>query len=134
MMTTLAVFVMALSPILITVILLEAATWAQRRRAQNVAWQIALTDAIAGELGAVVAPVVTKPVFRPRQIRIAVPFGCPQTVATVLAIAHRVLAFGERMLSGRYEIVLTPQEEPIPVPTRAPVKTNVVPVPRAKAA
>ncbi|HEV8673128.1 MAG TPA: hypothetical protein VGX21_03715 [Methylomirabilota bacterium] len=112
MLTTLAVLVVTLSPILAVVALLEVATWRDRRRRAAIARQITLTDAIAGELGAVVAPVVTKPLWGPWQIRIAVPFTRPATVGSIIAIAHRVLAFAERMSPGDYHIVLTPQEEP----------------------
>jgi hypothetical protein len=118
MLTTLGVLVVTLSPIVAVVALLELATWWERRRRVAVARQITLTDAIAGELGAVVAPVVTKPLWGPWQIRIAVPLACPATVGTIIAIAHRVLAFAERMSPGDYAIVLTPQEETASRPRR----------------
>lgn len=124
MLTALAVVVVAISPIVAVVLLLELAAWRDRRVKAAVARQIALTDAIAAEVGAIVAPVVRKPLWGPWQIEIAVPFGRPATVGTILAIAHRVLAFGERTGSGRYRIVLTPQEEPIQRPTRAPVPAS----------
>jgi hypothetical protein len=118
MLTTLAVSLITLSPILAVVALLETAGWWQRRQDGAVARQIALTDAIASELGAVVAPVVRRPLRGPWLIEIAVPFARPATVSTILAIAHRLLAFGDRMSPGDYRIVLTPQEEPRR--TRAP--------------
>lgn len=99
--------VMGLSPIWSVVLLLGLSGWRDRVRRATVARQIRLTDAIAAELGAVVAPVVRKPWGRPWQVWIAVPFGRPATVARVLAIAHETLG---RMAPGRHELVLTAQE------------------------
>jgi len=112
MLTTLIVAFTAALPLLLVMALLELAGWWQARQRQAVARQIALTDAIAGELGAIVAPTVRRPLRGPWRIEIAVPFERPATVAATLAIAHRVLAFGDRMFAGRYEIVLTAQEAP----------------------
>ena len=106
MMTRIAVMLTMLSPFLSVVALLLLAEWRERARAAAAARQIRLTDAIAAELGAVVAPVVTRGYGGPWRVRIAVPLGRPATVARVLAITHRVV---ERM-TGRYEIVLVPQE------------------------
>ncbi len=109
MLTAIAVVVLALSPLVIVVALLELAARRERRIEGAVARQIALTDAIAEELGAVVAPVVTKRPWGPWQARMAVPFARPATTSQALAIAHRVL---DRACAGGYEIVLTPQPEP----------------------
>ena len=119
MLTTLAVFAVALFPIVSLVALLEVVAWRDRQLKAAVARQIVLTDAIAGELGAIVAPVVKKPLWGPWQIEIAVPFARPATVGTILSIAHRVFSFAERMSPGRYRIVLTPQEEPARGESRA---------------
>ncbi len=113
MLTTVAVFVLTVLPIVAVVALLELAEWSARRRRAAIARQIVLTDAIAAELGAIVAPVVRKPLWGPWEVRIAVPFARPTTIGQVLSIAHRVFAFAERMSAGRYRIVLTPQEEPL---------------------
>jgi len=118
MLTTVAVFLIMLSPIVGVVALLELAGWWQRRQDAAVARQIALTDAIASELGTVVAPVVRRPLRGPWLIEIAVPFTQPATVGTILAIAHRLLAFGHRLNPGDYRIVLTPQDEPVRARTR----------------
>ena len=118
MLTTLAVLTLTLSPFIVVGVLLELAAWLERRRQAAIARQVALTDAIAGELGAVVAPVVRKPLRGPWQIEIAVPFARPATVGTVISIAHRVLAHAERMSPGDYRIVLTPQDEPARVRAR----------------
>ena len=111
MLTTLAVLVLTLAPVVVVVALLELAERRDRRHRAAVARQISLTDAIASELGAVVAPVVRKPWWGPWQVEIAVPFARPATVGTIMSIAHRVLAHAERMSAGDYRIVLTPQEE-----------------------
>jgi len=118
MVTVAAVFATMLAPILVIVALLSLAAWRDRAREAATARQIRLTDVIAHELGAIVAPVVTKPLWGPWKVQIAVPFRRPSTVARVLSIAHQAL---ERMTSGRYEIVLTPQE-----PAARPVKKTVV--------
>ncbi len=114
MIELIVALVTALSPIFFIVLLLLAAGWRDRRLEAVAARQIRVTDAIANELGAIVAPVVTKPVGRPWRVEMAVPFGRPSTVARVLALSHRAL---ERMEPGRYEIVLTPQA---PVVVAAP--------------
>lgn len=119
MLTALAVAVVAISPIVAVVLLLELAAWRERRVRAAVARQIALTDAIAAEFGAIVAPVVRKPLWGPWQIEIAVPLGRPATVGTIVSIAHRVLAFAERTSAGRYRIVLTPQDGSVPQAARA---------------
>lgn len=121
MLTAFAVAAVAISPIVAVVLLLELAAWRERRVKAAVARQIALTDAIAAEFGAIVAPVVRKPLWGPWEIEIAVPFARPAAVGTILSIAHRVLAFAERTRPGRYRIVLTPQEEPVQRPAHAPV-------------
>ena len=111
-MTTVGVLAATLSPILFPVMLLELATRWRRAREQAIFRQIALTDAIGEKFGAIVAPVVEKPMLTPWgpwRIRIAVPFGRPGTVARLLAVAH---AFGQRTMSSGYEIVLTAQDEP----------------------
>ncbi len=109
MTTGILVFLLTLSPILAVGVLLELAAWRDRRRQAGIARQIALTDAIAGELGAIVAPVVTPALWGPWEVRIPVPFSRPLTVARILAITHRSLA---RIPDG-YEIVLVSQEEPV---------------------
>lgn len=110
MLTSLAVGFSIGLPILVVVALLEVAGWRDRVRVAAVARQIALTDAIAEELGALVAPVVRKRLWGPWRIEIAVPWARAAIVGRVVAIAHRVFS-RER---GRYELVVAPQEEPAP--------------------
>ncbi len=109
MITSLAVLGLTLSPLIAVVVLLQLTAWRERRIDAAIARQIALTDAIGAELGSVVAPIVARPVGRPWQVRIAVPFSRPALVTRVLAITQRVL---DRTCASGYEVVLTPQEEP----------------------
>src|SRR5262249_44262270 len=109
MVTAIAVLFLTLSPLIAVVVLLELAAWRERRIDAAIARQIALTDAIGAELGAVVAPVVAKPLGRPWQVRMAVPFSRPALLTRVLTITQRVL---DRVCAGGYEVVLTPRAEP----------------------
>jgi hypothetical protein len=95
-----------LVPVAVVAGLLWVAAWRDRRRQAAVARQVQLTDAIGRELGAVVAPVVSRGVRGPWRVAIAVPLGHARLVARVLAIAQDTLAdLGPR----GYEIVLRPQ-------------------------
>ncbi len=85
--------------------------WLQNRRHEATRRQIALTEAIDSQLGAIVAPVVKKPLWGPWQIQIAVPFARPATVGRIIAVAHEVLSVADRMNPGRYQIVLTPKPD-----------------------
>ncbi len=89
--------------------------WLRRRRREVVMRQIALTDAIDGYFGAIVSPVVNvkRPLWRPWQIKIAAPFTRPAAVGRILALTHDVLAVTDRINPDRYEIVLTPRQEPV---------------------
>jgi hypothetical protein len=105
MLTTALMALTMFSPVLVVLALLALAAWRDRRREAMIARQIGLTDAIADQLGAIVAPVVTKPLGRPWRVDIHVPVGRPATVSRIVGIAHETLT---RMGAGRYELVLTP--------------------------
>ena len=109
MMTAAGVILMSW-PILMTLGLLALGAWRDRRREAMVEQQIRLTDAIADELGAIVAPVVTKPLRGPWRAEIQVPIGQPTAVSRVVAIAHDTLT---RAGASRYELVLTPGAAPM---------------------
>jgi hypothetical protein len=110
-MTTAAVAILMVSwPILMMLGLLAQAAWRDRRREAMVARQIQLTDAIADELGAIVAPVVTKPLRGPWRAEIQVPIGQPAAVSRIVAIAHDSLT---RAGMSRYELVLVPRAAPM---------------------
>ncbi len=85
--------------------------WLRNRRQETTRRQVALTEAIDGRFGAIVAPVVTKPLWGPREIRIAVPFQEPATVGGILDVVDELLSTSDRMESGRYEVVLTPAQD-----------------------
>lgn len=109
-MTVALVILTMSSPILVIVGLLALATWRDRRREAMVARQIRLTDAIADELGPIVAPLVRKPLGRPWRVDIQVPVGRPAAVSRIVAIAHDTLT---RTGAGRYKLVLTPDPAPV---------------------
>ena len=84
------------------------------------AQQIAVTDAIHRELGAVVAPSMAKRPWGSPRLVIAVPLERPNVVAAVLTIAHRVLRGWDGGSATRIQIVMIPQvEEPVTSVRRA---------------
>ena len=98
---------------LLTVVLLLS-TWRARTRLLAVARQIAVTDAIHRELGAVVSPVVRHRLWGRWQVIIPVPFDDLDTVTRVVRTAYGAFDAPERKKPGRFEIVLSPQERPVP--------------------
>ncbi|MGH6720230.1 MAG: hypothetical protein ACREER_13025 [Alphaproteobacteria bacterium] len=76
--------------------------------------QIALTDAIHRDLGAVVAPTVTRGLFGRWRVRVAVPFEQPALVGRVLEIAHDTAARYATVGGRAWEFVLVAQA---PAPT-----------------
>lgn len=105
-MIVLAGLVFAVLPLVLVLALLAIATRREQRIAEAAARQIAVTDAIHRELGAVVAPTVEPRSWGPWRLTIPVPFERPELIASVLGITHRAVARHRPM-----EIVLTPQEE-----------------------
>ena len=91
-------------PILLT-------AWVRNRREETIKRQIALTDAIHENLGAIVSPEVQKPLWGPWQIRIAVPFTQPAVVGRILTVVDGMLSASSQMQPGRYQIILTSMEE-----------------------
>jgi hypothetical protein len=108
------------SPLLLVGGLLALAGWRDRRGLAETARQVQLSDALADEVGAIVAPIVKRRagVWR---VRIAVPLGRPAVVARILRVLDRAL---ERLAPDRYEIILVPQEATPPrtTGTRPPVE------------
>lgn len=80
--------------------------WSRKRRQAAIARQIALTDALDGQLGAIVSPVVTKPLSGPWEIQIAVPLSRLAAVGRILAIVNAVLSGVEGMRERSYRVVL----------------------------
>jgi len=110
-MTALAIAVVLTMPVLALVTLLRLVNARQARREQVVARQIALTDAIHGVLGPVVAPIVRR--GRRGWVGVlAVPAGYAD-VALMVEIA-------QAELGPTAEIVLVPQEPQRPRERRRP--------------
>jgi hypothetical protein len=98
------VFVMIGGP----VVLLD---WARKRRKMVIARQIALTDALDGRFGAIVAPVVARPLFGSWEVQIAMPFLRSAVLAQMLSVIDDVFADGEAMPPSAYRITLTVAED-----------------------
>src|SRR5438445_11335710 len=113
--STLSVLI-ALFPIALIAALLQLSTWRQRTRLAAVSRQIAVTDAIHAVLGAVVSPVVRRRLWRGWQLTIPVPLDRPDTVLQGVQSAYGAFRAAERTRPGRVELVLTPQERPVPRP------------------
>jgi hypothetical protein len=100
--------VVVVIPPALVALLLVYSNHVQRAGAVVVARQVAVTDAIHRELGAVVAPVMR----RSRgswELRMAVPLERPNLVGSVLAVAHRALAHTASAARERVRIVLVPR-------------------------
>ena len=80
----------------------------ERARDARISRQVAVTDAIHRELGAVVAPFVKRRAGRDWRVEIAVPFESPAIVGRVVAIAQAAML--RAGATGRIEIVLSAQE------------------------
>ena len=91
MPTVVAVLVVLLGSFVVIVAPLLLVEELQRRRARVIARQIRLTDAIHAELGALVAPVVEKHVFRPWRVIFPLSDGRTAEVGRLIAIADRVI-------------------------------------------
>lgn len=91
-------------PLVAVLGLLALADWRRRRRMGVIARQVAVTDAIHREFGAVVAPVVSKRPGGPWTILMALPPDRWAMAGPLAAIAHDVVAGGRE---ERIRIVLT---------------------------
>lgn len=94
------------SPLLLVGGLLALAEWRDRRALAVIARQTRLSDALADQADAIVAPVVSRR-HGGWRVRVAVPLGRPAVVARIVGVLHQTLA---RLGDDRSEIVLTPQE------------------------
>ena len=116
---------LALGIALFPIALMAAALLAMERRARvrlaECARQIAVTDAVHGKLGAIVAPVVRRRLGGRWQLVIPVPFDDLDSVGRVVRAAYEGFDAPERAIPGRFEIVLSPQEKFVPRRERAAV-------------
>jgi hypothetical protein len=85
--------------------LLVIAERRQRRCESVLARQVALTEAIHRELGAVAAPTVRKSAWGPWRVVIPVRLDDPRFTGRLLNVAHRALAG----TATRFQFVLIPQ-------------------------
>jgi hypothetical protein len=79
--------------------------WVRKRREAVIARQIALTDALDRRFGTIVAPVVTRPLFSPWEIRITVPLHRSAILARMLAAVDEVFSGLEGPNPGSYRIL-----------------------------
>ncbi len=89
--------------------LLGLAAHVQRARGERVARQIAVTDAIHRELGAIVAPFVRRRGRNAWEIAMAAPLDRPLAVGRILAIAYDALAAETPAAPPEVSFVLTPR-------------------------
>jgi len=101
-----AIFVVAAIPFLAVSALLKLAERLQDRRDLQRDQQIALTDAIHWELGAVAAPVVSRRPGGGWRVSMAVPIDRPAVVAALLRVTAR--HFASEKAAERLEILLRP--------------------------
>jgi len=81
--------------------------WVRMRRQAVIARQIALTDALDTQFGPLVAPVVTKPLFGPWEVRIAVPLLGSAVLARIIAVTDQVFAGVKGTPPMRYRMLLS---------------------------
>jgi hypothetical protein len=120
-MNVLVGILLAALPIVLVLALLRFAARLERREQEAHARQIAVTDAIHRQFGAIVAPTVEPRPHGAWRLTIPVPFERPEVVASVLDVAHQTARALDRADGDRrhapvtrprpMEIVLTPQEE-----------------------
>jgi hypothetical protein len=82
------------------------ADWLRTRRQAVIARQIALTDALDAQFGALLAPMVTKPLFGPWEVRIAVPLLGSAVLTRIIAVTDDVFAGVEGKRPMRYRMLL----------------------------
>jgi hypothetical protein len=84
----------------------------QRRRLRVVARQVAVTDAIHREFGAVVAPVVRKRPWGPWTVVMTLPREGWPLAGSLAAIAHDVVSADDgRKAAGQIQVVFIPRQE-----------------------
>lgn len=101
--------------------------WRRNRRQEMIRRQIVLTDAIGGQLGMIVSPLVRKPLWGPWEVRIAMPFSRSAAAARILAIVNEVLAGTEGMSRDAYRVVFAPRVEDIQGMPNRPARPSAKP-------
>lgn len=82
------------------------ADWIRARRQAVIVRQVALTEALDARLGALVAPVVRKPLRGPWEVRLSVPMLQPAVLARILAAIDEVFSDVGTRSPSAYRIVL----------------------------
>jgi len=106
MLTAVAIAVVIVTPAIVIAAIAQLIEARRRARARVLARQIRLTDAVHAELGAVVAPIVEKPAFRPWRVIFPMRAVRGADVTRLVSIADRVLA-DELRTSDNVQIVFT---------------------------
>jgi hypothetical protein len=101
-----AIVVVLVTPVLVIAALARLVEAHRNARARVLARQIRLTDAVHAELGAIVAPVVEKPAFRPWRVIFAMRGVRASDVNRLVSITDRVLA-ADVDSAGSFQIVFT---------------------------
>lgn len=109
MLTLLGVLTVVAMPFVLTAGLLVLCGRLQDRRAARVARQVEVTDAIHRELGAVVAPSLTRGPRGGYRLVLPAPLEHPGVVAGALAIVGRVVRGWGADVARRVEIVVVPR-------------------------
>jgi uncharacterized membrane protein len=110
-------FLVVVMPIALLAAILVLVERRQRSHWDVIARQIALTDSIHREFGAIVAPTVERKRRGRWQIVMAVPFGRSEILPVLLTLAQQVVPPSAQQSPGRFRVVFTPQE-PVPVVAR----------------
>ena len=110
MLTAATVLAVLVLPTAAVTVLLLAVGRLERAREERITHQVAVTDAIHAELGAVVSPVVKRRFRLGWRIEIAVPFERAAMVGRVVAIAQSVMVRADARAADRVKVVLTAQE------------------------
>lgn len=112
-MSAAAAWLAALMPVLVLLAAFRLAARVSATRAEAIECQIAMTDAIHRDFGAVVAPTVTRTLAGGWRVRVAVPFERSAVVARVLEIARETVAPPVALGGRDWEIVLVAQAPPV---------------------
>jgi hypothetical protein len=112
MLTLLGLVIIVLAPPAAVVIMLLLVARAERARQALTARQIAVTEAIHRELGAVAAPVAERRWGGATELRISLPLESEELVGAVTAVAHRALARHDGDGARPVRIVLVPADAP----------------------
>ena len=113
-MSAAAAWLAALMPVVLLLVVFRVSARVSAGRTAAIERQIAMTDAIHRDLGAVVAPTVTRTLLGGWRVRVPVPFERSAVVARVLEIARDTVAPLAALGGDPWEIVLVEQARPAP--------------------